>query len=155
MAKIMAEMRKAQEKKAERSKGDAKILFDALHDTKVVSIQVDFDGCGDSGQINDIHYYDKKGKAISQPSGKIKGSEISKGSTWDDKRKEFVDLPPSEATFNELVEQICYDRLGAHHAGWEINEGSYGTFSFDVSNRKINLEYNERVESVRTSSESF
>ena len=155
MKDIMEEIRKGQEQKAQRSKGDAKILFDALHNTKIVSISVDFDGCGDSGQINDIEYYDKNSKKISQPSGKIKGSKISNGSTWDDKRKEFVDLPPSEATFNQLVEQICYDRLGAHHAGWEINEGSYGTFVFDVVNRKIDLEFNERVESVRTSSESF
>ena len=39
--------------------------------------------------------------------------------------------------------------------GWEINEGSYGTFSFDVLNRKISLEFNERVESVNTTEEIF
>ena len=155
MAKIMAEMKKDQEAKGEKAKNNAKVLFDALQDTKVVSIVVDFDGCGDSGQISSIEYYDHRDKELSQPQGKIKGSKLPQGSTWDDKRKEFVDLPPSEATFNQLVEQICYDRLGAHHAGWEINEGSYGTFVFDVVNRKIDLEYNERVESVRTSSESF
>ena len=155
MAKVMAEMRKAQEKKAERSKQDSKMLFDALHDTKVVSIQVDFDGCGDSGQIHDIEYYNKNGKKISQPEGKIKGSKLPAGHVWNDKTRNLEEIPEREATFNELVEQICYDRLGAHHGGWEINEGSYGTFNFDVLNRKINLEFNERVETIRSSSESF
>jgi len=155
MQKVIAEMRKAQEKKAERSKQDAKVLFDALQDTRVVSINVEFDGCGDSGQINSIEYYDHRDKGLPQPSGKIKGSKLPAGHVWNEKTRNLEELPEREATFNELVEQICYDRLGAHHGGWEINEGSYGTFTFDVLNRKINLEFNERVETIRSSSESF
>ena len=155
MVDIMAQIKKSQEAKAERSKGDAKILFDALEDTNVVSIQVDFDGCGDSGQINSIEYYDHRDKGLPEPKGKVKGSLLPAGHHWNSKTNNLEELPEREATFNELVEQICYDRLGAHHGGWEINEGSYGTFSFDVLNRKINLEFNERVESIRSSSESF
>ena len=155
MAKVMAEMKKAQEKKAERSKGDAKTLFDALENTRVVSVVVEFDGCGDSGQITSIEYYDHRDKGLPQPEGKIKGSKLPAGHIWNDEKRTLEELPEREAGFNELVEQICYDRLGAHHGGWEINEGSYGTFSFDVLNRKINLEFNERVETIRSSSESF
>jgi len=159
MVDIMAQIKKSQEAKAERSKGDAKILFDALQKTKVVSVNVDFDGCGDSGQISSIEYYGgdlhSSHKPLSQPEGKIKGSKLPAGHVWNDKTRDLEELPEREATFNELVEQICYDRLGAHHAGWEINEGSYGTFTFDVVNRKINLEFNERVETIRSSSESF
>ena len=155
MAKIMAEMKKDQEAKGEKAKNNAKVLFDALQDTKVVSIVVDFDGCGDSGQISSIEYYDHRDKGLSQPEGKIKGSKLPAGHYWNDKTKDLEELPEREASFNELVEQICYDRLGARHAGWEINEGSYGTFTFDVLNRKIELEFNERIEEVRSSSESF
>jgi hypothetical protein len=155
MAKIMAEMKKDQEAKGDKAKNNAKVLFDALENTRVVSIVVDFDGCGDSGQINNIEYYDHRDKGLSHPEGKIKGSKLHKGSTWDEKLKTFVELPDCEGTFNEVVEEICYDRLGARHSGWEINEGSYGTFNFDVLNRKIDLEYNERVETIRSSEESF
>jgi hypothetical protein len=155
MKDIMEEIRKSQEKKLEQSKANAKILFDALQDTRVVSINVDFDGCGDSGQISSIEYYDHREKGLPEPSGEIKGSKLPAGHHWNSKTNNFEELPEREGGFNELVEQICYDRLGAKHGGWEINEGSYGTFTFDVLNRKIELEFNERVESVRSTSESF
>ena len=155
MVDIMAKIRKEQEKKAEQSKRNAKVLFDALHDTRIVSINVDFDGCGDSGQINSIEYFDYDDKVLPEPSGKIKGSKLPAGHVWNNNTNNLEELPEREAGFNELVEQICYDRLGANHGGWEINEGSYGTFKFDVLNRKIELEFNERVESVRSTSETF
>lgn len=155
MKDIMAKIRQDQEKKAEQSKRNAKVLFDALHDTRIVSINVDFDGCGDSGQISSIEYYDHREKGLPEPSGRIKGSKLPAGHHWNNKTNNFEELPEREAGFNELVEQICYDRLGAHHGGWEINEGSYGTFTFDVLNHKIELEFNERVESVRSTSETF
>jgi hypothetical protein len=65
------------------------------------------------------------------------------------------ELPPREGCVEELVHEVCYDKLASTHMGWEINEGSYGTFSFDVLNRKISLEFNERVESVNTTEETF
>ena len=64
MKDIMAKIRQEQEKKAEKSKVNAKALFDTLSDTRVVSIEVTFDGCGDSGQINDIILTDHRGKEL-------------------------------------------------------------------------------------------
>ena len=155
MKDIMAKIRQEQEKKAEKSKVNAKALFDTLADTRVVSIEVTFDGCGDSGQINDIIFTDYRGKELSSPKLVVKGSHLGHQHQWDEKKKEFVEVGGGEGDVSAIVEEICYDRLGAHHGGWEINEGSYGTFTFDVLNRKIELEFNERVESVRSSSESF
>ena len=65
MKVIMEEIRKSQEKKAEKSKVNAKALFDTLADTRVVSIEVTFDGCGDSGQINDNIFKDHRDKELS------------------------------------------------------------------------------------------
>ena len=155
MKDIMEQIRKSQEKKAEKSKVNAKALFDTLSDTRVVSIEVTFDGCGDSGQINDIIFTDYRGKELSCPKLVVKGSHLGHQHKWDEKKKEFVEVGGGEGDVSAIVEEICYDRLGAYHGGWEINEGSYGTFNFDVLNRKIELEFNERVESVRSSSESF
>jgi len=155
MDDIWAQIKADQIKKTEKSKINAKALFDTLADTRVVSIEVTFDGCGDSGQINDIIYKDHRDKELSCPDLIVKGSHLGKQHDWDDKQKKFVEVGGGEGKVSSIVEEICYDKLGASHAGWEINEGSYGTFSFDVLNRKISLEFNERVESVRTSSESF
>jgi hypothetical protein len=46
----------------------------------------------------------------------------------------------------QAIEQLAYDFLRETHAGWENNEGAYGDFHFDVTERSITLNYNERIE---------
>lgn len=47
----------------------------------------------------------------------------------------------------EVVETLVYALLEQTHCGWENNEGAYGEFTFDVGDRSITLDYNERIES--------
>jgi hypothetical protein len=155
MDDIMAQIRADQIKKAEQVKHNANLLFDTLQETRVASIEVTFDGCGDSGQIESVTYEDHRGKELSEPKLVVKGSFTGKTHEWDDKKKTFVEVGGGEGKVRDIVEQVCYDKLQASHGGWEINEGSYGTFHFDVLNRKVNLEYNERIEEVRSSEETF
>jgi hypothetical protein len=155
MDDIMAQIRADQIKKAEQVKHNANLLFDTLQETRVASIEVTFDGCGDSGQIESVVYEDHRGKEVSEPKLLVKGSFTGKTHEWDDKKKTFVEVGGSEGKVRDIVEQVCYDKLEASHGGWEINEGSYGNFHFDVLNRKVNLEFNERIEEVRSSEESF
>ena len=54
-------------------------------------------------------------------------------------------------TIQEAIETLVYDFLRQVHSGWEINDGAYGDFIFDVAERTIKLDYNERY----TSSENF
>lgn len=44
-----------------------------------------------------------------------------------------------------VIENWCYHELERNFGGWEINEGSYGEFIFDLKNKVIELEYTERV----------
>jgi len=155
MDDIMAQIKADQLKKADQVKHNANLLFDTLQESRVASIEVTFDGCGDSGQIESVIYEDHRGKEVSEPKLVVKGSFTGKHHEWDDKKKTFVEVGGSEGKVREIVEQVCYDKLQASHGGWELNEGSYGTFYFDVSTRKVRLEYNERIEEVRTSEESF
>jgi hypothetical protein len=142
--------------KGEAVKRNAKALFDYLeNNTRITSIEATFDGCGDSGQINAVNYYDHRDKDVAAPLDNIQGSRLEAGYHWNEKKKKMEELPAREGCVEELVHEICYDKLGSKHMGWEINEGSYGTFSFDVLNRKISLEFNERVESVNTTEEIF
>ena len=39
---------------------------------------------------------------------------------------------------------LAYDFLGQTHGGWENSDGAYGDFTFDVAERTITLDYNER-----------
>lgn len=45
-----------------------------------------------------------------------------------------------------VIENWCYSELERNFGGWEINEGSWGYFVFDIKNKVIDLEYNERTE---------
>jgi hypothetical protein len=158
MDDIMAQIKADQLKKADRVKYHTNLLFDTLAQTKVSFIEVSFEGCGDSGQIEAVDYTDANGKGIDElylDKVIVKGSAKTSYHKWDEKTKKLVLTEAKEGNVREIIEEICYDKLGASHGGWEINEGSYGTFYFDVSTRKVRLEYNERIEEVRTSEESF
>lgn len=158
MDDIMAQIKADQLKKADRVKYHTNLLFDTLAQTKVSFIEVSFEGCGDSGQIEAVDYTDANGKDIDElylDKVIVKGSAKTSYHKWDEKKKEMVLTEAKEGNVREIIEEVCYDKLGASHGGWEINEGSYGTFYFDVSTRKVRLEYNERIEEVRTSEESF
>ena len=158
MDDIMAQIKADQLKKADRLKYHSNLLFDTLAQTKVSSIEVAFEGCGDSGQIEAVDYTDANGKGIDEAylnKTIVKGSEKTSYHQWDEKTKKLVKTEAREGNIREIIEEICYDKLGASHGGWEINEGSYGTFLFDVINRRIELDFNERIEEVRSSQERF
>ena len=44
----------------------------------------------------------------------------------------------------EAIETLVYDVLSQTYGGWENNDGAYGEFTFDVAERTITLDYNER-----------
>lgn len=48
------------------------------------------------------------------------------------------------------VEDLFYDVLEEHYGGWEINEGSFGQFRWDVHADGINLVHNTRIEEFET-----
>ena len=45
------------------------------------------------------------------------------------------------------IEEFVYDRLPD---GWEINDGSYGTVVFDLTQGNISFEHNQRYTDVTT-----
>jgi hypothetical protein len=44
----------------------------------------------------------------------------------------------------EAIETLVYETLSQNQDGWENNDGSYGEFTFDVAERTIMLDFNER-----------
>lgn len=121
------------------------ILFDILENTDVKEFEVHFDGSGDSGQIEDISLDDKILKK------KVEGAMVSSGSTWNPITKESTTEYEKDVDVRTLIEGICYDILEDSFGGWEINDGSYGEFLFDVKKRKATLKMNERVMDVNSS----
>ena len=68
---------------------------------------------------------------------------------------ESPEIERQTLTVHEAVETLVYDFLSQVHSGWEINDGAYGAFTFDVAERTIKLDYNERYTSSETFSHEF
>jgi Family of unknown function (DUF6878) len=121
-----------------------KLIFAALAEAGVTKVSIEFDGAGDSGQIEEILAWNAAGDTIPLPSDrKLQLTSPAPGN------------PPVETTLQEAVETLAYDYLEDTHPGWEINDGAFGTFVFDVPARSITLEHNERYTEVHTSAHEF
>lgn len=111
-------------------------LFDFLEAQGIVLVTVDFDGCGDSGQIESISAFDEHGE-VAVPEDKLANTED--------------DGEPVK----DVIESLAYDLLQSEHGGWENNEGAYGEFRFDVADRTIMLACNIRTSSAEYSETSW
>ena len=113
-----------------------RIVFDALEAAGITRVLVQFDGSGDSGQIEEID-------AVSgdQPRDLPAGKVVIGCATWG-----TGDVRHEECSVRDAVETLAYAFLEETHSGWEINEGAYGEFTFEVADRSITLDYNERIE---------
>lgn len=116
-------------------------LFDALAAAGITQVVVTFDGCGDSGQIEEIDARSED-DMVPLPPDEI----MICSAAWGDPG--FV---ARTMTVEQAIEQLAYDFLSETHGGWENDDGAYGEFTFDVATRSISLDYNERF----TSSEYY
>ena len=120
-------------------------LFDALAAANITEVHVDFDGEGDSGQINGVVAFSGN-EQIDLPEGTVTIHQLGWGET---------EPTPTEITLEDAVEILCYGYLSDHHNGWENNDGAYGEFRFDVAKRTIKLEFNGRYTDTVTTNHSF
>jgi hypothetical protein len=121
------------------------VVFDALTAGGITHVFVEFDGCGDSGQvegvcarINDI--------AIDLPVATVNLHTTS----WNQ-----ADLSLKETSLTAAIEDVCYGFLEQTHAGWEDNDGAFGEFTFDVAERKITLDFNGRFTDTWSDAHTF
>jgi len=121
------------------------VIFDALAAANITHVHIEFDGCGDSGQIDCVTAYRGEEK-IELPTGFITLQQAS----WNHSEVGIAEEPLSQA-----LETLCYDFLEAKHGGWEIDDGAYGQFRFDVAARTIELEFNGRCSDTYTENRTF
>jgi hypothetical protein len=116
-------------------------IFDALVAIGAERIEITFDDYGDSGQIDNV--------AVTGRSETLTGEVTVMCAPWNG---------PDEAhkcKLAEAVENLCYALLEQEHAGWQDNDGAYGTFVFDVAARTVTLECHVRYTDVATSLHNF
>ena len=119
------------------------IVFAALADAGIRKVTVEYDGSGNSGQIEDVAAWNAGNERGPLPADR-KIQLVSENS----------DYPLPEQNFEAAVEHLCWDYLEIY-TGWENNDGAFGTFVFDVPARMVTLEHNERYTEVNTTSHEF
>ena len=110
------------------------VLFDTLAALGVTLITVDFDGEGDSGQINSVVAF-VNGEPFTLPPTML----TIHHSSWDS-----AELTTREIPLEAAIEEVCYGYLEQEHGGWVNNDGAYGEFTLTVAERKIELDFNAR-----------
>ena len=120
-------------------------LFSVLSAACITSVDVTFDGYGDSGQIESI---DAKAAEADAPLPEATVTLTIIG---------WRDTEPTERTMpiRDAIEHFAYDCLAQTHGGWENNEGAFGTFVFDVTDQSITLDYNQRFEDIESFEHAF
>lgn len=92
----------------------------------IVCIQAEYDGSGDEGWINDIDFLDADNNNVVFPEG------------YDPR---------------DVAEDYAYQFLEDKYAGWEINEGSFGTVTIlrnDDGTFSVTNTHNSRYEAYDT-----
>ncbi|MGE0516406.1 MAG: DUF6878 family protein [Hyphomicrobiaceae bacterium] len=101
-------------------------IFSRLAALGAATAHVEYDGESDSGQIHAI------------AAAAADGTPIQLHVPTD------ASADPQYPTLHDCIEDFCWDLLVFHHAGYENNDGGFGTFTFTVSDKTIELRHSDR-----------
>jgi hypothetical protein len=109
-------------------------ISDALTKVGIVIVTISFDGCSDSGQIEDVQA-NTQDQLVALPSDQIEYEHIRWGET---------EPTRSSCSLRDALEDLAFHYLSTTHDGWENGDGAYAEFTFDTTTRPLTLAYNER-----------
>jgi hypothetical protein len=109
-------------------------VFDALAKVGIVIVTISFDGCSESGQVEDVQA-NTQDALVALPSDQIEYERIRWGET---------EPTRSSCSLRDALEDLAFHYLSTAHNGREDGDGAYGEFTFDTPTRSITLAYNER-----------
>ena len=120
-------------------------LFDALAAARIDTVEVTFNGYADEGQIDGV-VADGEGTDADL---RITNIELARV-TWGN-----LVATRETLTLKDAIEKLAHDLLEQTYDGWENNQGAYGDFLFDVLERRITLNFNERIETSELTQHVF
>jgi hypothetical protein len=97
----------------------------------IARVEVRFDGCGDSGAVEECVCFDAAGRAVACPEGTVEPAGTTEPNNGNDRGPQ---------TLGEALEQLAYLALERHHPGWEINDGACGELVIDVTEETFVLD---------------
>jgi hypothetical protein len=117
-------------------------IMAALAAAGITSVVVTFDGSGDNGQIESLEA--RAGETMVElPANVVVMVDADNKDTIPS--DEDAAESNGDTSLAEAIEQLCYNLLEQEHDGWEINEGAYGTFTFNVLDRSVELDFTQRI----------
>lgn len=99
-------------------------ILPRLQDVGIARVEIRFDGCGDSGAVEECACLDAAGAGIPCPDVTLLEGEA-----------DSVDRTGSREpqSLGQALEQLTYLALERHHPGWEMNDGACGELVIDVA----------------------
>lgn len=98
-------------------------ILPRLQEAGIARVEIRFDGCGDSGAVEECVCLDAAGAALACPDVTLQEGEAGKA---DDASSEQLQ------SLGQALEKLTYLALERHHPGWEINDGACGELVIDV-----------------------
>lgn len=99
-------------------------ILPRLQDAGIARVEIRFDGCGDSGAVEECVCLDADGASIACPDVTLQEGGASKA---DDAGSDELQ------SLGQALEQLTYLALERHHPGWENNDGACGELVIDVA----------------------
>jgi hypothetical protein len=117
-------------------------LLRALASINVSSVVIEYDGCGDNGQIESAAAFNADDETVSLETPPFELSVEA---------RETTGRYPSLC---EAVDDYAWDLLAAYHDGFEDGDGAFGTITIEISQGPVTIDHNERfTDSVNTTTE--
>ncbi len=110
-------------------------VIPCLRQAGIAKVEIRFDGCGDSGAVEEIVCLDAADSALACP-------ETVLDPIPNDRPDEADLVDP--VLLPAALESLAYLALERHHPGWENNDGAGGQLEIDVEEASFVLECNVR-----------
>lgn len=128
-------------------------ILAALRTAGVKECTINYSGNGDSGQIEELDF----GADVVVEDVKIEQTHVTvdydlSGGGF---RRTHKVNEPRLVGLREAIENICYAKLEESHGGWEINEGSQGSFVINVEDGTVEWHHETNITIVEASGETF
>jgi len=106
-------------------------VISPLRTAGVARVEIRFDGCGDSGAIEEFVCYDAANKSVPCPEAGVEPFR---------EERSDPDAGTDRSSLAAALESLAYLALERHHPGWELNDGAYGELVIDVAEASFTLD---------------
>ncbi len=145
------------EKSAFPAQGLYERFVDALKLAGVHRVEIEFDGSGDSGDINDVLFFNKNDANIDVSS--IMVPWVSSQTKFNHETRQWdTTTDEVEVDLVNVTKDAFYDLVNAYNYDWYNNDGGFGTLKMEFNDEGTELlmevEFNIRYTEVNSYSHS-